>query len=701
MICYGESDPVLRRTSINAMESVPIAIEIAANPVFDNVAFASTSDNGFDAIGILGGTLSGTNRLEIRGAQLGMTPIDNFVYILLSNVTINPGGELTIVPGVVIKPKSGVRIDVEGALYAGGTAEADSQIVFTSFKDDTFGKPLDTNNNGSIDSPAIGDWRYIHFKEGSSGSVSHAILKFGSYTTQGVLRTYNCSPSFDNLTISDVYYGIESAGISASDVSDCHVSNTTYTPFLMSVSADPTYTGNTFTNVGVSALGLIGETVGVNSTIRVRTVAGFDNITYWLNSTLTMSIGAKLRFEPGIVLKMRKPYNYTRILVDGSLVADATPDSQIVFTSQYDDAWGNPTDTESNGTDTTPGGGNWGYIQFRNDSIDAECILDECVFSYGGYDGYYQYEGAVWCNSASPTITNCEFNANWTGIRTDGLSAPLIANNNFLNNEDVPLATSVVSNPDYVDNTFSQNEYHAVGILPETLAEDAVLEVIRVGGPPQFDQYFPYLHLVILTIGSGAKMRTEPGVIVKVLSGQTPLKVNGGLLMDGTADSLIVYTSIKDDSKGGDTNTDGSDSSPEKGNWYHIKFEPNSDDAYCKMDQCLLRFGGANEGVVNIQSSSPTITNNEFEINTWGLWIQNASDPVVEDNLFRLIDRVPISKSVLANPTFSGNVYDNNRNDCLGLIGGLLVFKGGTELLVIPVSRSILMTRHDFSSRIN
>ncbi len=663
--CEGVSNPVLRSSSINAMSDVPIAIEIASDPVFDNLAFESTSDNGFDAIGLLGGTLDGANTLRIRGATLGVSPIDNFVYILLNDVTISGGGSLTIDPGVVVKPKSNVDLFVYGNLTMDGTADPDSQIVFTSFKDDNHGTPADTNNDGSTTSPAIGDWRVIDFKEGSTGSVTHSVLKFGSNSSQGILRSYNCSPNYSDLTISDCYYGIEQGGTSASSITNVMVSNTTYTPFLISVSADPVFTGNGFTNVGLAALGVIGETVGVNSLIKVRSVAGFDNITYWLNGTLTMSLGAHLRIEPGIVVKMR--YYNTSIDIEGSLEADATADSMIAFTSQYDDAVGNPADTEGNGSATTPGYSNWGRIHFEPSAEDLDCILDYCILSYGGYY-HYSYYGAVWCESAAPTISNCQFLTNSTGIRIDGAAEPSITDNNFFNNRHIPLAVSVVSDPYFDGNTFDQNEYHAVGIISETLAQDAVLEVVTVGGPPQFSEYFPYLHLGELTIGSGVVLRIEPGVVVKV-SSYYAIDVQGGLNMPGTADSLIVYTSIKDDSYGGDSNVDGSATSPSNGNYYGIIFRGTTMDAASSLENCLLRFGGGNRGVIEMESASPTIRNCEFEINTWGLWIQNQSDPLVEDNLFRLISRTPIAKSVLAEPTFSGNIYDNCDYDCLGLIG--------------------------------
>jgi len=672
--CNGISDPLLRDTSFNAMQDVPVAIEIESNPVFDNVAFASTSDNAFDAIGLLPSTLSGVNHLGIRGATLGISPIENFVYILLGNITIAPAANLSIQPGVVIKPKTGIDILVQGTLTMDGTADPDSQIVVTSFKDDNVGTPADTNNDGSLTSPAISDWGLIEFQPGSTGSVSYTTLRFGGETTNGILRMEDTSPAVDNVTISDAYFGVEQKGLSASTISNCDISNVTYTPFLMSVSADPTFSGNTFTNVGVAALGLIGETIAIDSVVKVRSIAGFDNITYWLHSHLTMGVGANLRIEPGIVLKFNKPNTYPRIIIEGSLYANGNTggpsDSLIVFTSQYDDDAGNPADTEGNGSATTADKGQWGYIKFASTSDDVASLLDQCLFAYGGQDPSYSYRGAVWCNSASPTITNCTFNTNETGIRTDGNAAPLIQDNHFFNNSEVPLATSVVANPNYVDNTFNQNQYHAVGILSETLAQDAVLERIEVGGPPDFPEFFPYLHLGTLTIGTGSTLTIVPDVVVKVLNGWRAIDVNGGLRILGKPDSLVVYTSILDDSFGGDSNVDGSATSPSSGNWNQIRFNSTSLDATSLVEYCLLRFASSsNRGVIELQSASPTIRNCTFEINRYGLWIQNASDPVVQGNLFRLTDTAPISKSVLSQPTFSGNVYDNNAYDVLGLIG--------------------------------
>lgn len=667
--CSGVSNPALRNTAINAMTDVPIAIEISSDPVFDNLVFESTSDNGFDAIGLVGGTLNGSNTLRIRGATLGVTPIDNLVYILLSDITIAPGGDLTIDPGIVVKPKGSVDVLVQGTLTMDGTSDPDSTIVFTSFKDDTQGNPADTNNDGSITSPAAGDWGQIEFQTGSSGSVTYSVVTFGGYSYEGIIRgAGGASPTISNCTISNTYWGIEFGGTNTSPVQNNIIENCTYTPLYLSVAANPSLSGNTLSNNGITAIGILGETVATNSALPRRDFGGYTNISYYLAGTLTVATNTNVTIEPAVVVKVG--FYYNAITINGSLTAEGKVDSLISFTSVYDDAVGNPLDTQGDGSATTPGARNWAYIRFTSTAVDTACVMDYCRVSYGGYDSGYAYRGAVWCNSASPTITNCDFRTNGTGIQCDGTAAPLIQDNNFFGHTQVPLSTSVVSNPTYLGNTFDQNAYHVVGIIAETTTQDAVLERIEVGGPPQFTEYFPYMHLGTLTVGTGTVLTVEPGVVVKVSSG-TPMVVNGGLSMVATSDpdSTIVYTTITDDSYGGDSNTDGSATSPSAGSWANIIFNSTTIDSASTLEYCLFRFGGSSQGVINLQSASPTIRNCQFEINRWGLWIQNQSNPDVESNLFRLTTYAPVSKSILAQPTFSGNAYDNNGYDALGLIG--------------------------------
>ncbi|MDD4989605.1 MAG: right-handed parallel beta-helix repeat-containing protein, partial [Candidatus Pacebacteria bacterium] len=70
----------------------------------------------------------------------------------------------------------------------------------------------------------------------------------------------------------------------------------------------------------------------------------------------------------------------------------------------------------------------------------------------------------------------------------------------------------------------------------------------------------PYVISADVTVDSGSTLTIEPGVIVKF--DNSFLNIDGTLLAEGTAVDKIYFTSIKDDSLGGDTNGDGGASNP-------------------------------------------------------------------------------------------------------------------------------------------
>ncbi|MCJ1709207.1 hypothetical protein, partial [Microbacterium sp. VKM Ac-2923] len=67
-----------------------------------------------------------------------------------------------------------------------------------------------------------------------------------------------------------------------------------------------------------------------------------------------------------------------------------------------------------------------------------------------------------------------------------------------------------------------------------------------------------------LTLGEKATVKFAP-------SSNANLTVAGSLVANGTSASPVVFTSLYDDSVGGDTNTDGDDTKPENGSWSGIR----------------------------------------------------------------------------------------------------------------------------------
>ncbi|MDO8624140.1 MAG: alpha/beta fold hydrolase [bacterium] len=140
------------------------------------------------------------------------------------------------------------------------------------------------------------------------------------------------------------------------------------------------------------------------------------------------------------------------------------------------------------------------------------------------------------------------------------------------------------------------------------------------GGSPYLvnfenDPYFPHL----LTVAPGVTLTIDPGVIVK-FAAYNGITVQGTLRALGTESNPIIFTSLQDDSVGGDTNGDGIATTPTDEQWMHLQFNTGSSGTF---DYAIVRYGGAqiipllNTGIENFGGTlvidHTTLTRNGYD----------------------------------------------------------------------------------------
>lgn len=116
------------------------------------------------------------------------------VYRVTEDLVVNAGATLTILPGTVVKVRSGRTIVVEGAVDAQGTVAA--PVVVTSETDD--GVAGDTNGDGAATAPAAGDHLGLSVRPGGSLVMANSRVAFAATAitatgTKGAMATLDLS----------------------------------------------------------------------------------------------------------------------------------------------------------------------------------------------------------------------------------------------------------------------------------------------------------------------------------------------------------------------------------------------------------------------------------------------------------------------------------------------------------------------------
>src|SRR5439155_20585243 len=187
-----------------------------------------------------------------------------------------------------------------------------------------------------------------------------------------------------------------------------------------------------------------------------------------------------------------------------------------------------------------------------------------------------------------------------------------------------------------------------------------------------------------LTVGSGATLTIPAGTVVKFEPGQSrTLEVSSGgtLNAQGTAENLVAFTTFLDDSMGGDSNADGSGSTPQPGDWGYVQLTGSSTPS---LSYCRFRYGGRVYGTICDPYCHIT------SIDRQQLWITGRPYPAVSVTNCTFENVAPGGPALLyqANgeaptaPQISGNLFR-------GCAQGISL-SGSTQYTAATVSNNVL-----------
>ncbi len=249
-------------------------------------------------------------------------------------------------------------------------------------------------------------------------------------------------------------------------------------------------------------------------------------------------------------------------------------------------------------------------------SANPATVSNDTVSNNGSSHGIY-YTG-----SAQITISN-NYVSGHTGTNIAGIVTSWAqVNNNVITSNRFPLAVTGFIYTTYSGNTITGNTYNksmgVLGYISGTLYNASNLPS-------------PLTANVIITtpqVQNGTSLTIQPGAVIKFLQGEY-INVSGSLSAIGKTDSLIAFTSFKDDSLGGDNNGDGGGTLPASNDWSYI-YLSGTGSSGSVLDSCLIKY--ANYGIQFNNSDAVLRNSNIRQSYTDGIYC-SSSNPALTNNL--------------------------------------------------------------------
>ena len=549
-------------------------------------------------------TLTLAKVVHVSGSLTGNAEFTaDTLYVVDSDLTVAAGATLVVDAGTVVKVKDGAAIKAPGTLKVTGSASA--PVTITSYEDDTVAG--DTNGDGTGSVPVRGSWSLLDAERPSGGaapvlSIDHAVVDFSSG-----IRTANATVSVTSSSVLS-----SSAAVHVVDTQDSGavtVSNDTVSASDAGIDVDldptrttavPTVQNNAVSSINGTGLAVTGhltsaavsgntESSVLQSGLRLAGVLTADSTVptsgpIWVVDTLVVSEGTTLTVPAGVVMKVDGGF----IEVDGTLAVQGTAASPVTITALQDDTVAG--DTNGDGSASSPSAGSYVGITTGSGPNGSTPTVSIAHLTLA-------WAAGIQVAAGDGTVTGSTLeNGGATGLAADQFGLPA-ATTDFENDTvsggagiSVQLDPHSTSAPVVRNNTVSGVAGAAVSVAADDIdlglltgntgSGDGVTGLV-LAGTVTTSGSLPTSGLLVvlsstcpdgeaspcatLTVASGTTVTVSAGIVVKAEQG-AQLQVLGTLRSLATTGSPAVLTSLKDDT-GGDTNDDGSATSPAAGDW--------------------------------------------------------------------------------------------------------------------------------------
>ena len=194
------------------------------------------------------------------------------------------------------------------------------------------------------------------------------------------------------------------------------------------------------------------------------------------------------------------------------------------------------------------------------------------------------------------------------------------------------------------------------------------------------------IYIVENVVNVGAKLTIQPGTIVKMDNGRlncyvssTGTSPNGNIIACGTASEPIIFTSVKDDTQGGDSNGDGNLTSPQLNDWHSIELGNLTETDV--FQYCKFYYGGADYYTLDAVTSHPVIIDHcefahdapttstlvyDYHVATLNMINANTASSITNCTFydcgapFSFCSQFPVSNNIFHNPNSPSETNKSN-----------------------------------------